>query len=1576
MMRYRHHSNQGSASATSCHRHPSRFGYLFFVLLLASWLPQRGAAAGINPLEIPSAPVPTTVPFFEGRINNANVDGLVIHFNNPTIEFTWSHATAPAGIQKYHVLLNHPGVQWVTGVNVNYPGTSATINASNLIDGETYRIHIRAQDNNGVWGPFIAGGDFTVQLGPDNTPPTTVPNFSGMINGNVINGGTINTTNPVINFFWDHAEDASGIDYYHVLLNHPGVQWVTGTNVNYPGTSATINASNLIDGETYRIHIRARDNSGNWGTFVAGGDFTVDLGADVTPPSDVPNFQGQINGQNVNGLTISTTSPTIDYSWNHATDPSGIEEYVIAMNRIGGGPVWLDTVDFPATSVSIPYSGLVDGDSYHIGIQAKDNAGNYGNFVGGGDFNVDLGGGPDNTPPSTVPNFAATINGQPLNGQVVTVSNPSISFTWGLATDVGSGVDYYHVLLNRPGVGWVQGDDVNHPQTSHTMTTSGLVDGASYRVHIRARDNAGNFGQFVAGGDFTVDLGGTGCGNCWSNPTVWPSGQVPGPGDNVTIPAGQTIVLDTDVDVNRILVNGTLYAKRDEDLNITTKSILVDGNGAVLDFGTVGDRYPSRMVVTLTGSNPNDSIAGMGAKFVGARNGGVIQMHGEPLISWSQLGASADPGDNQIVMKEGVNWRVGDKILIVSTTIDHEEAEERTITAINGSTITLNAGLSHPHAGAIENYSDGTQSWSADLRAEVGLLTHNITIQGDAVSAQDSFGGHMMVHYGAAAYVDGVELYRMGQRSRLGRYPFHWHMVAETGQGQYLKNSSIHNSYNRAVTIHGTESTLVENNFMYKHYGHGVFLEDGSERFNVIRGNVALWTVRPKPGEELTPSDNERFEIQNLTPATYWITNPSNTFEDNVAAGTDGTGYWFAFPESPMGLSATHPRFIGMEPHTLPLISFKRNKAHSCGNGFDIFDRLTPGHSIVPNDGWANSDLHYMDDCQWYANHLALYTGSGRSDPTDNLIFRNNTFVENRTTTMFASYSIVDQSVIVAHSGENLIAGSRRLMRIYDGPGQIRDSYFVGWDANDASLLFWLGGANKHVNHRLVNNTKDHSGPLRISLPDFDLPPAYSDANAWTHPRVWSHVIRDLTGGITGVANSSIVGSHPFQLVGDETQPSNWINTYLSNHHFVLARVTYIVARPNIPDVTVTRTKAGTPTESVYYIHGYREHHQLPFIVNEGFMYSYDYEEFSPSRLAQMHMDDAFVGDTYLARYVDFGKLPGLNVTVFSGAGQTLTQHFSLASLQNATTSGYYIEPNGDLYVKPVATTRDQAFDIRWNTTTMQAAKVDTDGDEMADGLEVINGRHPFDASDLAADFDNAGEFEGWDQFVNISGQSVSAGMLSGTGNGDAQIINNDYNFDSDAVSQIQIRFRSSASTSVQLYFATDTQGGFSGSRVLNASYNSPNSWQTLTFNVGNHSGWNGLITDLRLDPTTGSNASFDINWIHSTGGSMSNGNDPKEEGGKGKKWAGFVDAAAQVAVWPNPMTDLLNIQWDKSGQFEQVRLLDTHGRLLRKQDLRPGADRVVFSLGDLDLSEGMYVVELIGDSGVHRVKVLKMNRM
>jgi hypothetical protein len=118
-----------------------------------------------------------------------------------------------------------------------------------------------------------------------------------------------------------------------------------------------------------------------------------------------------------------------------------------------------------------------------------------------------------------------------------------------------------------------------------------------------------------------------------------------------------------------------------------------------------------------------------------------------------------------------------------------------------------------------------------------------------------------------------------------------------------------------ARAVHATHNALVQDNVAYDIMGHAFFLEDGIETGNTFDGNLGFLT---KVSHALLNTDT--------TPATFWITNPNNTYTNNVAAGsTGGYGFWYRLSNHPDGPSAT----TSVCPKFTPLGKFQNNRAHS-----------------------------------------------------------------------------------------------------------------------------------------------------------------------------------------------------------------------------------------------------------------------------------------------------------------------------------------------------------------------------------------------------------------------------------------------------------------------------------------------------------------------------------------------------------------------------------------------------------------------------------------------------------------------
>jgi cell migration-inducing and hyaluronan-binding protein len=361
-------------------------------------------------------------------------------------------------------------------------------------------------------------------------------------------------------------------------------------------------------------------------------------------------------------------------------------------------------------------------------------------------------------------------------------------------------------------------------------------------------------------------------------------------------------------------------------------------------------------------------------------------------------------------------WRVGDEIVLASTDFNPRQAERRTITAISGNNITLDKKLDYMHFGKI--------TFDVDERGEVGLLTRNIKIQASADAEQSYFGGHIMAMVTSKMFIEGVELNRMGQHLELARYPIHWHLVGDAGKGQYIRNASIHDTYNRCVTVHGTNDVRVENNVTYNTVGHCFFLEDGIEHGNQFVHNLAMQT-KCHPTKECMPTNlgangENKYTYENRaayrqasfsgkdtllpsdnTVASFWITNPDNSFVDNVAAGSDENGFWLSLPEHPNGAFLDTDISKATWPRRMKLREFKGNTAHSNYDGF-MFDRNinvdntfgVTGNSHMPkedpNDPNSKGVVTVFENLVSYKNRNGGIWGRG-----ENHLFRNVKLADN-----------------------------------------------------------------------------------------------------------------------------------------------------------------------------------------------------------------------------------------------------------------------------------------------------------------------------------------------------------------------------------------------------------------------------------------------------------------------------------------------------------------------------------------------------------------------------------------------------
>jgi len=382
-----------------------------------------------------------------------------------------------------------------------------------------------------------------------------------------------------------------------------------------------------------------------------------------------------------------------------------------------------------------------------------------------------------------------------------------------------------------------------------------------------------------------------------------------------------------------------------------------------------------------------------------------------------------------------------------------------------------------------------------DERAEVGLLTRNLKIQGDSDADSDGYGGHVMIMSGSKGYASGVEFYRMGQKSLLGRYPWHWHLTGDV-DGQYVKNSSIHRSFNRVLTIHTTNNALVEDNVAYDHIGNGYFLENGDETGNQFIHNLGILTLAAAPGEEVQPYDSLHAEGTNSPlllrlPATYWITHPDNHFIGNACGGSEGSGFWMVVQPAP--IEGTNPN--GIQPLYSPLGLFDDNRSHSTSfSNFAIdlkIDTNAQGeHVILPSGTYKPINVPEV-------NRFTSFKCRDRAIwmRTNTLHFDSCISADNGRSTFFSYNNVIFNSLYVGQSdnigtpsewdaNENFWGRSLPLPGpidyastnnhfkahpLYDGPSGLVNCHFAEFSGDNASVFSPNTAATKSTVHYIEN---------------------------------------------------------------------------------------------------------------------------------------------------------------------------------------------------------------------------------------------------------------------------------------------------------------------------------------------------------------------------------------------------------------------------------------------------------------------------------------------------------------------------
>jgi len=418
----------------------------------------------------------------------------------------------------------------------------------------------------------------------------------------------------------------------------------------------------------------------------------------------------------------------------------------------------------------------------------------------------------------------------------------------------------------------------------------------------------------------------------WSELTTWLNDEPPAEGDTVVIPSDQAVLID--VPLPRLflfLIQGFVVVDPDATVPLNINATYIIVYGGALQVGTAAEPFTGQLAITLHGHRYETiELPTFGSKVlaVADRGGlsrsafangaghevplsqrGILDIHGESRQTvWTHLATTANAGASSIRTTEPVDWRSGEKLIITGemSRINPGEtndlmadmpppcmpdlfpppssttAEEVIVDRVSddGHTVWLTQPLQHRHQSEVRSTPDGAV---IEMRAQVALLSRNVIVQGDDSSAEQLFGAHTIAVHGGHLRVENAEVRNCGQARNLGRYCLHFHKAGYQPPTQsYLKSNSIHNSFQRATTIHGTTHALVQNNVAYKVMGHNFFVEDGDEEYTVLDHNIGIETI-------ISPYSL----FSDCQAATFWTASPKQIWRNNVAANSHGHGFWF-----------------------------------------------------------------------------------------------------------------------------------------------------------------------------------------------------------------------------------------------------------------------------------------------------------------------------------------------------------------------------------------------------------------------------------------------------------------------------------------------------------------------------------------------------------------------------------------------------------------------------------------------------------------------------------------------------------
>jgi LmbE family N-acetylglucosaminyl deacetylase len=421
-----------------------------------------------------------------------------------SVSATFSEAIAPASVNGTSFVLRDGGGNAVAAT-VSASGSTATLQPSAALQaGVTYTATLLSGANGikDTSGNALAS-DFTwsfTTTPPDTTPPTVTAVTPASGATNVSLGTSVSAT-------FSEAIAPASVNGTSFVLRDGNGNAVAAT-VSGSGSTATLQPSaSLASSTTYTATLLSgasgiKDTAGN----ALASDFTwsfTTATVDATPPVSTVTFPAAAGNYNAAGWTAGCSTAGI--CGTAADAGSGVLRVELSIRRVSTNRWWTGTGYSSTTErwvlatgttswrYSLASSTFPGVGSYAIRVRATDNSGNV------------------ETPATTTfiydtTNPSSTVTFPVNNGSYTTTTwnaGCAVSGVCGTATDAQSGVQAVEVSVRRGtttywnGTSFSSTTEVFLPATgtatwSFAFPASRFPASGSYRIRVRARDNAGN----------------------------------------------------------------------------------------------------------------------------------------------------------------------------------------------------------------------------------------------------------------------------------------------------------------------------------------------------------------------------------------------------------------------------------------------------------------------------------------------------------------------------------------------------------------------------------------------------------------------------------------------------------------------------------------------------------------------------------------------------------------------------------------------------------------------------------------------------------------------------------------------------------------------------------------------------------------------------------------------------------------------------------------------------------------------------------------------------------------------------